>query len=115
MTNFFGATQEISFQPRVRRSRIRHTMRPKYILWLIVAALSLFWYLLDPEARRSGTADIPTTTSTAATIHLGEAGLVHLQYPESLPALYICLVSKKKKIRGIRPQALPRSIINFCA
>jgi hypothetical protein len=27
-------------------------MRPKHALWLTVAAVSLFWYLLDPDARR---------------------------------------------------------------
>jgi hypothetical protein len=30
-------------------------MRPKYVLWLTVAALFLSWYLLDPDARRSDT------------------------------------------------------------
>jgi hypothetical protein len=29
-------------------------MRPKFILWLSVAVLSLTWYLIDPEATLDG-------------------------------------------------------------
>lgn len=49
-------------------------MRPKYILWLIVTALALSWYLLDPEARRDAARTDMAAAGRVVSSHRGRRG-----------------------------------------
>ena len=60
-------------------------MRPKYILWLSVAALALSWYLLDPEASRDLGGAAPEAVDRVATATPGRQMPIGPQSAPSRP------------------------------